>query len=56
MFTTIARAVAVTAIVLSVGALAAPSASAERRIIGGGSLQFCFVVPLPGSADIEWCL
>ncbi|MBP1158994.1 putative membrane protein [Rhodococcus sp. PvR044] len=56
MFTTIARAAAATAVVMSVAALAAPAASAEDRIIGGGSLQFCFVVPLPGSAEINWCL
>ncbi|WP_197023698.1 hypothetical protein [Rhodococcus sp. UNC363MFTsu5.1] len=56
MFTTIARAAAATAVVLSVAAVTAPAANAEDRIIGGGSLHLCFVVPLPGSADISWCL
>ncbi|GAA4483764.1 hypothetical protein GCM10023094_35790 [Rhodococcus olei] len=56
MYATIARAAAVTGIVLSLGALAAPSASADKRIIGNGSAHICFVVPLPGSADITWCL
>lgn len=53
----IARALAVTAVTLAVGAALAPSASAaERRELGNGSLDICFVVPLPGSADISWCL
>ncbi|MGW0044874.1 hypothetical protein [Rhodococcus sp. NPDC003348] len=53
----IARALAVTAAVLTLGAVVAPSASAvERRELGNGSLNICFVVPLPGSADISWCL
>ncbi|WP_181762957.1 hypothetical protein [Rhodococcus spelaei] len=56
MSSTIARALAVTAIVVSIGALAAPTASADKRIIGNGSVNICFVVPLPGSADITWCL
>ncbi|MFC9790688.1 hypothetical protein [Rhodococcus sp. NPDC127528] len=56
MSSTIARVLAVTAIVVSVGALAAPTASADKRIIGNGSVNICFVVPLPGSADITWCL
>ena len=57
MSTTLARAAAVTAVVLSLGALAAPSASAAlERPLGHGSLALCFVVPLPGSANLEWCL
>ncbi|MFE3291978.1 hypothetical protein [Rhodococcus sp. NPDC059234] len=56
MSSTIARALAVTAVVLTLGALAAPTASADKRIIGNGSVNICFVVPLPGSADITWCL
>lgn len=50
------RAVAATAVVVALGAVTAPSASAERRQLGNGSLNICFSVPLPGSADLVWCL
>ncbi|MDG3016716.1 hypothetical protein [Speluncibacter jeojiensis] len=57
MRTTFARALAVGAIVVSLGAVAAPAASAQQqRPLGNGSLNICFVVPLPGSANLLWCL
>ncbi|MFC4604647.1 hypothetical protein [Rhodococcus kronopolitis] len=53
----IARAVAATAVVVALGAVTAPIASAEPgRPLGNGSLNICFSVPLPGSADLVWCL
>ncbi|MFD4268564.1 hypothetical protein [Rhodococcus sp. NPDC058481] len=56
MSSTFARAVAATAVVVAIGAVTAPIASAENRPLGNGSLNICFDVPLPGSADLVWCL
>ncbi|MFF0813570.1 hypothetical protein ACFYVR_00165 [Rhodococcus sp. NPDC003318] len=56
MSATLTRIVAVTALTVGIGALVAPTATAKERPLGNGSLAICFVVPLPGSADVEWCL
>ena len=65
----ITTTLAATAITLSLGALAAPAASASpapdatysstqaapvRQ--GGGSVGICFTIPFPGSAALVWCL
>ncbi len=56
MPSTIRRVIAVAAMTVAVGAIAAPPAMAKERPLGNGSLAFCFVVPFPGSAELEWCL
>ncbi|MFD1813583.1 hypothetical protein [Rhodococcus gannanensis] len=50
------RLACVSALVVGVGVVAAPAATAAERPLGNGSLALCFVIPLPGSADLEWCL
>ncbi|APB01606.1 hypothetical protein NS506_07586 [Nocardia seriolae] len=58
MITRVAGSAAVTAIVLSLGAFGAPTASAgtSQATPTDGSIGICFTIPMPGSADLYWCL
>ncbi|NKY89856.1 hypothetical protein [Nocardia veterana] len=52
-----AKALATAAIILSLGAVAAPIATADT--VSDSTAQpiaLCFTIPLPGSADWVWCL
>ncbi|WP_167333510.1 hypothetical protein [Nocardia concava] len=54
----IAASAAVTAIALSLGVIGAATASAadpQAEPIDG-SVGICFTIPMPGSADLYWCL
>lgn len=54
----IAGTVAATAIMLSLGLAGASAASASepQATPVDGSVGICFTIPLPGSADLVWCL
>ncbi|WP_433603257.1 hypothetical protein ACQPXH_16825 [Nocardia sp. CA-135953] len=56
MTTRIASAIAAIAITLSVGALAAPAASAEPVTPAFGSVAFCFNVPLGPFFSFSICV
>ncbi|WP_198163770.1 hypothetical protein [Nocardia violaceofusca] len=51
-----AKALATTAIILSLGAVAAPLASAvSASDTTAKPIAICITIPLPGSADWVWC-
>ncbi|MDR7167581.1 hypothetical protein J2W56_001300 [Nocardia kruczakiae] len=51
-----AKALATTAIILSLGAVAAPIASADSASdTTAKPIAICITIPLPGSADWVWC-
>lgn len=54
----IAVPVAATAIMLSLGIIGASTASAAepQATPVDGSVGICFTIPMPGSADLYWCL
>lgn len=61
MSTKTAKVIAATAMIVSLGTVAAPAASAvtppgATQVQGSGSLGFCFVLPFPGSAALAFCL
>ncbi len=49
---------AVTAFVLSLGVIGASTAEARapQATPVDGSVGICFTIPMPGSADLYWCL
>ncbi|MEU0540743.1 hypothetical protein [Nocardia sp. NPDC005978] len=54
----IAGAVAATVVAFSLGVAGAAVASASTPEAApvDGSVGICFTIPLPGSADLFWCL
>lgn len=58
MIARIVGTVAATAVVLSLGVAGASVASASepQATPVDGSVGICFTFPLPGSADLVWCL